>query len=56
MISIRADRAVPYRFIDAVRDQLRVAGAVRVCFHTDIEARVRRQSEVGEEDSSSVSP
>ncbi len=43
MVAIRGDRDVPYRFVNAVTEQLREANAVRVFFHTDKESRVRRE-------------
>ena len=43
MISIRGDRDVPYRFVNAVTEQLREANAVRVFFHTDLESRLARE-------------
>ncbi|UCF21218.1 MAG: biopolymer transporter ExbD [Gemmatimonadota bacterium] len=42
LVAIRGDRDVPYRFINAVTEQLRQANAVRVFFHTDLESRVTR--------------
>ncbi len=43
LIAIRGDREVPYRFINAVTEQLREANAVRVFFHTDLESRLTRE-------------
>ncbi|KPK81528.1 MAG: hypothetical protein AMS25_05975 [Gemmatimonas sp. SM23_52] len=43
MIAIRGDRDVPYKFINAVTEQLREANAVRVFFHTDLESRLARE-------------
>jgi biopolymer transport protein ExbD len=43
LVSIRGDRDVPYRFVNAVTEQLREANAVRVFFHTDKESRARRE-------------
>ena len=41
--SLRADRDVPYSFVDAVQKELQEAGAVRVTFYTDLEERVTRR-------------
>jgi biopolymer transport protein ExbD len=43
VIAIRGDRDVPYRFMNAVTEQLRQANAVRVFFHTDLESRLTRE-------------
>jgi len=43
LISLRGDRDTPYRFINAVTEQLREANAVRVFFHTDLESRLTRE-------------
>ncbi|UCC47923.1 MAG: biopolymer transporter ExbD [Gemmatimonadota bacterium] len=43
LIAIRGDREVPYRFMNAVTEQLRQANAVRVFFHTDLESRLTRE-------------
>jgi biopolymer transport protein ExbD len=43
MVSLRGDRDVPYRFVNAVTEQLREANAVRVFFHTDLESRMTRE-------------
>jgi biopolymer transport protein ExbD len=43
LVSIRGDRDVPYRFINAVTEQLREANAVRVFFYTDLESRLTRE-------------
>lgn len=42
VISIRADREVPYRFIDAVQKELVEAGVVRVVFATELEQAMTR--------------
>jgi biopolymer transport protein ExbD len=43
LVAIRGDRDVPYRFVNAVTEELRAANAVRVFFHTDLESRLRRE-------------
>ncbi len=43
LVAIRGDRDVPYRYVNAVTEQLREANAVRVFFHTDKESRARRE-------------
>jgi biopolymer transport protein ExbD len=43
IISLRADSNVPYRFVDAVQEQLKQAGAVYVVFATDLERRMQRE-------------
>jgi biopolymer transport protein ExbD len=43
LVSLRGDRDVPYRFVNAVMEQLREANAVRVFFHTDLESRLTRE-------------
>lgn len=43
VISLRADRDVPYRIIDLVQKELQEARAVRVTFYTNLEHRVRRE-------------
>jgi biopolymer transport protein ExbD len=43
MVALRGDRDVPYRYVNAVTEQLREANAVRVFFHTDLESRMRRE-------------
>jgi len=40
VISLRADRDVPYVYVDAVQKELQEAGAVRVAFYTELEQRV----------------
>ena len=42
VISIRADRDVPYRYIDAVQKELVAAGVVRVVFATELEESMTR--------------
>lgn len=42
VISIRSDRSVPYRFIDAVQRELSSAGVVRVVFATELEQSITR--------------
>jgi len=37
VVSVRAHRDVPYRFIDAVQRELREAGALRIAFQTRLE-------------------
>lgn len=43
IISLRADANAPYRFVDAVQEQLKQAGAVYVVFATDLERRMQRE-------------
>lgn len=43
VVSLRADRDVPYQWVDAVTKELQEAHAVRVTFHTDLEQRVTRE-------------
>ena len=42
VIAIRGDRDVPYQQINAITEQLKQSGAVRVTFATRIEQRVQR--------------
>jgi len=42
-ISLRADATVPYRFVDAVQEQLQQAGAVYVVFGTELERNMTRE-------------
>ena len=42
VISIRADRDTPYRFIDAMQKELVAAGVVRVVFATELERQTTR--------------
>ena len=41
--SIRADKDVPYRFIDQVQSELQEAGAVRVVFASEVERNMTRE-------------
>jgi len=41
-ISLRADARVPYRFIDAVQQEIKDAGAIYVVFATDLERQMQR--------------
>ena len=43
VISVRADREVPYRFIAQVQEELVAAGVVRVVFATELERSMTRQ-------------
>ena len=43
VISIRADREVPYRTIDQLQKELVGAGVVRVVFATELEQRMTRE-------------
>ncbi len=43
VISIRSDRAVPYRYIDAVQQELSAAGVLRVVFATELEQAITRE-------------
>ncbi len=43
VISIRADRDVPYRFVDQLQDALVNAGVVRVVFATQLEQSMQRE-------------
>jgi len=40
--SVRADREVPYQFVDQVQKELQEAGVVRVVFATELEREMRR--------------
>ena len=42
VISVRADRDTPYRFIEAVQKELVAAGVVRVVFATELERQTTR--------------
>ena len=42
VISVRSDRNVPYRFIDAIQKELVAAGVVRVVFATELEQSMTR--------------
>ncbi len=41
--SIRADRDVPYRYIDQLQTELQEAGAVRVVFASEVEQNMTRE-------------
>lgn len=43
VVVIRADSRVPYHFIEAVKQELQEAHAVRVTFYTDLEQRITRR-------------
>ena len=43
VISVRSDRAVPYRFIDLVQQELVSAGVLRVVFATELEQSMTRE-------------
>jgi biopolymer transport protein ExbD len=43
VISIRSDRAVQYRYIDAVQQELSAAGVLRVVFATELEQAITRE-------------
>ncbi|TVR51516.1 MAG: biopolymer transporter ExbD [Gemmatimonadales bacterium] len=43
VISLRADARAPYRYIDAVQNEIRDGGAVYVVFATDLERRMTRE-------------
>jgi len=43
VISIRSDRSVPYRFIDAVQEELVSANVLRVVFATELEQTMTRE-------------
>lgn len=43
VVSIRSDRAVPYRHIDAVQQELVAAGLLRVVFATELEQDITRE-------------
>ncbi len=43
LVSIRSDRAAPYRFIDAVQQELVAAGLLRVVFATELEQDMTRE-------------
>lgn len=42
VISVRADRDTPYRYVDAVQKELVAAGVVRVVFATELERQTTR--------------
>ena len=41
--SIRADKDVPYRYIDQLQVELQEAGAVRVMFASEVETNMTRE-------------
>lgn len=41
MTVLKADREVPYHFVDAILEELSNAGAVRVTFYTNLAQRIR---------------
>jgi len=41
--ALRADRDVPYRFVDAIQKELQQSGALRLSFYTNLEQRVTRE-------------
>ncbi len=43
MVSVRSDRDVPYRYIDAVQQELVAAGLLRVVFATELEQDMTRE-------------
>ena len=43
VISVRSDRNVPYRYIDAIQKELVAAGVVRVVFATELEQSMTRE-------------
>ena len=43
IVVLRADRDVPYRFVDAIQKQLVAAGAYRVTFYTNLAQRMTRE-------------
>ncbi len=43
VVSIRSDRTVPYRYIDAVQQELVAAGLLRVVFATELEQDMTRE-------------
>lgn len=43
LISLRADRNVPYSTIHDIQQEMQRAGATRLTFYTDLEQRVRRE-------------
>jgi biopolymer transport protein ExbD len=40
---LKADREVPYHFVNAIQEELAAAGAVRMTFYTNLAQRVRRE-------------
>ena len=45
VISIRSDRTAPYRYIDAVQQELSAAGVLRVVFATELEQAITRRDD-----------
>lgn len=43
LISLRADRNVPYSTIHDIQEEMQQAGALRLTFYTDLEERIRRE-------------
>lgn len=43
VISLRADRNTPYSVIYNIQEELQEAGALRLTFYTDLEARITRE-------------
>jgi biopolymer transport protein ExbD len=43
VVILRADRDVPYHYVDAVMKELQEARAVRMTFFTDLEQRIMRE-------------
>ncbi len=43
VISIRSDRTAPYRYIDAVQQELKAGGILRVVFATEVEESITRE-------------
>lgn len=43
LISLRADRNVPYSTVHEIQEEMQQAGALRLTFYTDLEQRIRRE-------------
>jgi biopolymer transport protein ExbD len=43
VVSLRADARAPYRYVDAVQNEIRDGGAIYVVFATDLERRMTRE-------------
>lgn len=41
--TLRADREVPYRFVNEIQRELQESGAVRLTFYTNLEQRITRE-------------
>ena len=41
--TLRADREVPYQFVNQIQEELQEAGAVRLTFYTNLEQRITRE-------------